>query len=533
MFHPKPRMRRWTRRGLVTGLLVISLVGVSACTADTDSPTAADAELDLLLPAFPLSWDTRSTSGFHLTAQLLIIEPLLRLEPDGTFEPTLAESVEHPDPLTYVYTLRDGVTFSDGSPLTPEDVIYTFGLHSAEDTTSFMARYMAGIESLEATADSEVTVKLSAPDPEWPYTIARMGIVSAAYHEAHPESVGTPDAPQLGTGPYVVEGMTAGTSLELVRNDTYWGEQPRYEAINFEAPADDNARLLALQSGEYDGFLQPPLSQLPALTAAPGYTLTEVPDAATYRIGMDITKAPFDDPAVRRALAHAVDRQAMLDAALGGHGTIANGLVPEELVAALGSSQSVGEAYEALGEQFTYDIDAAAEELADSSVPEGFPLEILVQQTEPPQLLMAQILAQSLAEIGIDVTVRQVDDNTFLSTVISEKSGDGLVIFGANAGSPEPSNMARSAYTPGDFLNMEQFESPTVSTALEEYKHTEDDATKQELLLQIFEEVQAVTPYVPVFQPYVAAIIADQFVIEGFTAFWWASRIDEMIVPAS
>jgi peptide/nickel transport system substrate-binding protein len=85
--------------------------------------------------------------------------------------------------VTYVYALREGVTFSDGSPLTPKDVTYTFGLHSAEDSSSFMARYMAGIESVEATGDREVTVKLSAPDPEWPYTIARIGIVSAAHHD--------------------------------------------------------------------------------------------------------------------------------------------------------------------------------------------------------------------------------------------------------------------------------------------------------------------------------------------------------------
>src|SRR5690606_29174336 len=135
-------------------------------------------------------------------------------------------------------------------------------------------------------------------------------------------------------------------SLELERNEGYWGEEPQYSVIDFEAPADDNARLLALQSGEYDGVLLPPLSQLSTLSAIPGYQTTEVPNASTYRVNMDVTKAPFDDLAVRQAVAHAVDRGAMLDAAFGGHGTIANALVPEAILAAGGDADRVQERLE-------------------------------------------------------------------------------------------------------------------------------------------------------------------------------------------
>jgi hypothetical protein len=82
--HPKPRTRRWARRALVASLLVAGVAGTSACTAPSGSaPT--DLELDLLLPSFPLSWDTRSTSGFPLSAQMLLIGPLLALQPNGSF----------------------------------------------------------------------------------------------------------------------------------------------------------------------------------------------------------------------------------------------------------------------------------------------------------------------------------------------------------------------------------------------------------------------------------------------------------------
>lgn len=529
MSYPKPARRR-ARRALFASSLVFALVGLSACASDTASD---GRELDLLIPAFPASWDARATSGFYLTAQLLINEPLVALAPDGSFVPTLAESVDQPDISTYVYTLREGVSFTDGSPLTVDDVLYTFDLHSAEGTTSFMARYMAGIESVEATGEREITVKLAAPDPEWPYTVARMGIVSAAYYDENPDRVGTPDVPQLGTGPYEVASISAGSKLDLARNGDYWGEAPVYDAINFEAPADDNARLLALQSGEYDAILQAPLSQLSSLSSVPGYTLTEVPEVATYRISMDVTKAPFDDPAVRRAIAHAVDREAMLEAALGGHGSVTNGLVPVDLLIGLGDAQPVEEAYASFGESFTYDVDAAAKELAASSVPDGFAVEVLVQQSDPAQTLMAQILAQSLGEIGIDVSVSQVDDTTFLSRLYLDKSGDGLVVFSFNAGSPEPANMARSAFTPGDFGNMEQFTSPAITDALQAYKSADDDATRQALLLQIFEDANAEVPYVPVFHPSVAAIVADDLEVLDFTSFWWASRIDQIIVPAA
>jgi len=516
---------------LLTVVLASSLVVTSACSGGSGGSEAADSKRNLLLPYLPENWDVRSPTA--LSAQLLINEPLMGLDPKGAFTEVLAESVDHPDPETYVYTLRGGVIFSDGSPLTADDVVYTYGLHSAKGTTSTMARYLADVTSVKATADLEVTVKLSAPNPEWPYAVARMGIVSAAHYKKNADKVGTPGVAQIGTGPYVVSNMSPGTSLDLTRNDKYWGDKPTYKAIEFDAPGDDNARLLALQSGDYDGVLVPPLSQLSSLSSVSGYKTTEVPDVATYRLNMDVTKAPFDDPAVRRAVAHAVDRKAMLKAAFKGHGAIANAIVPQGLLAGLGDSKPVKDAYAAFGEAFTYDLKVAADELANSSVPQGFSFELLVQQSDPAQGLLAQILAQSLAKIGIKVSVKQADDNTVLSKIYRDKAGDGLFIDSWNGGSPEPANMVKSAFTPGDIANLSQFDSSAVNEAFTSYSSVDDDATRQKTLLQILEDVHAETPYVPIIHPAVAAIIADDLELRDFTPFWWNSRIDEIITPAS
>lgn len=185
---------------------MVALVSVLAAACSSSGTSGeADDELKIIVPSAPASWDTRQTASQTLAAQLLVNEPLMTYQSDGSVVPNLASSATNPSRTVYEYTLRKGVTFSDGSPLTVDDVKFSYELHSADDSTSYTAAAWSQVDSIEISGTDKIVITLAAPDPQFRYTIAKVGIVSKAYYEKHGDTVGTPDVPQIGTGPYVFD----------------------------------------------------------------------------------------------------------------------------------------------------------------------------------------------------------------------------------------------------------------------------------------------------------------------------------------
>ncbi len=486
------------RRALLALATLIAAVGPVAggVTASGDAP---GGDIALLLPRMAATWDSRQNTDTPLMALLAVNEPLTAYQPDGTTVPLLASEFEHPDDVTYRYTLREGVAFSDGSPLTVDDVIFSFDLHRGEDTTSNAARYYAGITSIDAVGDNQVEMVLDAPDPQFVYTVARTAIVSKANYEAHGDDIGTPAGMVIGTGPYVFAEFTPEVSVRLEPNPAYWGDPAAFASVTFGTATDDSARLLALQSGDFDGVIAPPISQVAALEALGTYETVSTFDNTVYNVLFDGAAAPFDDPHVRRAFAHAIDRDALIQAVFGGRATIAQSLVPEPIVTAMGGDADVAAAYATLGEAFDFDLDVAREELAQSSVPDGFSIEVPVLTNDPVQSLVVQVIAQDLEEIGISVTPRQVDVNGWVSAFLDHEGSEGLIVDQWTGGTPDPVTIPLSFFTPGSVANWYGLDDPEVSAGLEAYMAADGDpATAQAALLDVLATAQAETPFVPI-----------------------------------
>jgi peptide/nickel transport system substrate-binding protein len=524
--HRRPGRR--LRAAVVAFASVVAVVGVGAVVA----AESADGTLGLLLPLVPASWDTRETAGYHNVVQLAVTEPLTAYAADGTITPLLAIAAEHPDPTTYVYTLRPDVQFSDGTPLTPEDVKFSFELHMGEDSPSYRARFFAGIESIELVGDDQVTVNLAEPDPEFPYAVASLGIVSKAYYEAHPDDIGTPSANQIGTGPYVIAEFTPAVSVTLEPNPRYWGEAPTYDAVTFATASDDSSRLLALQSGDFDGVLLPPIHQVPAIQGLGAYTEYTTFDPTIYRVIFDTTKPPFDDIHVRNAVAHAIDRDAILAGVFGGNAELADSVVLESVVADMGGDADVAAVFDELASGFEFDLDAARAELAQSSLPDGFSIEVPVFSEDPTQALVAQVMAQSLAEIGIDISIEQVDMNGWVG-VFLEGEGDGLIVDQWSAGSPDPATIPRSLFTPGATGNFSKLDDPAVNEALAAYVAADGDGpVQQTALLDTLAAAQALTPYVPLAFPNMYVYLDDDVELNAVTPYFWMVPFAEAFTPA-
>ncbi|HLU55899.1 MAG TPA: ABC transporter substrate-binding protein [Pseudonocardia sp.] len=527
-----PGVSHRARRAVVAVLTVAATLLATACGSSGEG-TESHA-LRLLVPFTPGVWDPRQVSAWPLSGLLLVNEPLTVYQPDGTNAPNLAEKVEQPSPTQFVYTLRPGVTFSDGTAFTAEDVKFSFELHMGEDAESVSAAYWRSVASVDVTGENQVTVTLSEPDAQFPYTVSKTPIVSKAYYAAHGDEVGTSTVPNIGTGPYVFDAFTAYATTTLVPNPGYWGPKATYDSITLETPKDDSARQLALQSGEVDGIYNPPLGQLGSFQALPGFTSHEGPDLPVYRIAFDTTKAPFDDPAVRRAIMHAIDRQALVDGVFGGNAELAPTLVPESITARNADAAAVAAAYQELEAGLTHDIAAARDALAHSSRPDGFTVEVPVQSSDPNQSLIVQTIGQDLAEIGITVTVTAQDDATFLNAVYAEHSTPGMVVDSWTGSSPDPVNMPRNMLMPGSLGNIAQYANPAVTDLLNRYQSmSPTDPERTAVLLQALSTAQQDVPYVPLLFPKVFCFVRDDFAVTDFDTLWWMTRWPEHVTPAA
>ena len=205
----------------------------------------------------------------------------------------------------------------------------------------------------------------------------------------------------MGTGPYRFESFKPSSETVLRRNEDYWGTKPPIAELELRTIADDAQRLLAIQSGEVDGIVGIPLAQLPSFERIPGLQLSEGTDYSVYKFNFDLTKAPWDDPHLRRAFAHAVNRTVLADDLFKGNAEAAVTLVPPSVMSQLLPQGDVEAGYAEIEQTVpAYDLEAAKRELAESSVPDGVATTLLITGSDPNLAAIAQTAAQDLSRSG-------------------------------------------------------------------------------------------------------------------------------------
>lgn len=525
-------------RTAVAACLVLVLAGALAACSGTDAaPTTASegadsgeaTMLDVIVPVHGDVLEPTRLAVNGLANLLLGAEPLVRYASGGELTPTLAEAVEEPDPTTYVFSIREDVEFWDGTPLTADDVVFSFGLHADPESESLNAPFWAEVESIEATGPLEVSVRLTQPNSSFLYTVAYTPILSEAFYAEHGDSVGTPDVLNMGTGPYEFVSFRPSSETVLEANDDYWGGPPPWDRIAMSTISDDAARLNAVQAGEFDAVYNIPIAQLDAFTGLEGFTTAEASDLLVYKFNFDTTQPPFDDVHLRRAFMHAVDREDIVAGALGGHARLAAAVVPPDILVSAGDAAAVEETFARLEEDLEFDLDLAREELAQSSSPDGVEVELLTIASDPNLALIAQTAAQTLAEVGITLTISQVDDNTYYETVYFTHQTGGVSLDGFSGPDPAPITMPRYTLSSafglpkgGQGSNLADYDNPEVDALLEQAGALPADAPEAlTAILDALEAAQADTPYVPIAFPQVYLGVRDGLSIEAFDTFWW------------
>jgi len=480
---------------------------------------------DVLL--VPHDWTTYSGAVMSL-----VEEGTLAFGDDLSLQPAVAETWEAVDPTTYVFTLRDGVTFHDGSPLTAEDVVFTIEWNMDKTNASQLAAFFASVESVEATADNEVTVTLSKPDAQFQYSMAHMSgfIMNKAQLESSGETFGTPDVLPLGTGPYELVEFVPDDHVTLERYEDYWGEPGAAQRIVIRQIPDSQTRLLAMQSGEIDGTFDVPISEVDQWEGLDDVTVITAPSNGVYQLILDQETPPFDDLHVRKAIAYAVDREGIVQAVLNGKGAPALAINPPGIWGGVLDEASVDSFYETLP-TYQFDLDAAEAELAQSSVPDGFEFSIPVPNTDPVAINSFLAISETLAQIGITMNVQQVDPGEWLDVYFAhEDLGAQFMAYFPDYA--DPANYPYLFYYSGNAvangLNGSNYRNDDVDALIDTALQSNDTAERADALEQVIAQANEDVATVPIHWPDSAMAISSDLRLDGYNAFWynipWASR---------
>ena len=531
--------RRRSRILIVASLASLLSLIATACDGggeggDDTGATAGDIEeVTWALPDLPdvllVPHDWTTYSGAIMS---LVEEGALAFGDDLSLQPALAQSWEAVDPTTYVFTLRDGVTFHDGSPLTAEDVVFTLEWNMDPENESQLAAFFGSVDSVEATGDSEVTVTLTKPDAQFQYSMAHMSgfIMNKAQIESAGETFGTPDVLPLGTGPYKLVEFVPDDHVTLERYEDYWGEQGPAKRIVIRSIPDSQTRLLAMQNGDIDGTFDVPISEVDQWESLDGVTVITAPSNGVYQLILDQETPPFDDIHVRKAIAFAVDREGIVQAVLNGKGAAARAINPPGIWGGVLDEASVNAFYDTLP-TYAFDLDAARAELAQSSVPDGFEFSVPVPNTDPVAINSFLAISETLTQIGITMNVEQVDPGEWLDVYFGhEELGAQFMAYFPDYA--DPANYPYLFYYSGNAvangLNGSNYRNPDVDALIEESLESTDTATRAEALQQVIALANEDVATVPIHWPDSAMAISSDLRLDGYSAFWynipWAIR---------
>ncbi len=383
-----------------------SVLALSASVLATQALAKSDITIAMQLEPPHLDPTSAAAQAIDSVVYTNIFEGLTRFMGDGSVVPGLAESWEISDDGTvYTFKLRDGVTFHDGTTMDAEDVKFSLDRAMAEDSANAQKALFAGIESVEAVEPLTVKVTLSEPNGNFLFNMAWGDAVIVAS-----DSIDDIKTNPVGTGAFTFGEWVQGDSITLNRNPDYWGDQPALETATFKFISDPTAAFAAMMAEDVDVFDNFPAPEnLPQFEADPRFQVLVGSTEGETILSTNNKQAPFDDILVRQALAHAIDRQAIIDGAMFGYGTpIGTHFAPHH------------PAYVDLTGQSAYDPEKAKSLLAEAGLADGFETTL---HLPPPSYARrgGEIIAAQLAEVGIKAEIINVEWAQWLESVFKGK----------------------------------------------------------------------------------------------------------------
>ena len=391
-----------------------------AALMTTAATNGAEAAKDTLVvgmrlePAPGLDPTTGAAAAISQITLYNIFEGLTRITESGEVEPGLATSWRVSDDLkTFAFTLRRGVKFADGTDFDAADVKFTFERNALPGSTNKRKRYFTNIKRIDASDPFEVVIELERPSPVFLFNMGESTSVIVA-----PESAARNVTHPVGTGPYRFERWVKGDSVALIKNPLYRDAgSVRIARVVFKFVADPSAQVAALLAGDVDLF---PILGAPESLARfkddPRFVVLEGTTEGETILAINNRRKPLDDIRVRRAIAHAIDRQPIIDGAMFGHGTpIGTHFAPHH------------PAYVDLTARYPHDPERARTLLAEAGYAGGLTVSL---KLPPPTYARrgGEIIASQLAKVGIRASIEPLEWAQWLDVVFKQKNYDLSIV---------------------------------------------------------------------------------------------------------
>jgi peptide/nickel transport system substrate-binding protein len=434
-----------------------------------------------------------------------LCEPLVRVAPDYSLSPGLAASYTFSDPTTLVLKLRQGVTFSDGAPMTAQDVVYSLNRNLDPKVASNYGYLFTTVKSIAATDPATVTITFSRPSPTFPTTLATLAgaVVEKKFAEAKGEAFGSPDTGVVCTGPFTFTSYDGSTKLVLTRNDHYWDTAHRAHAktFTFVYAADNSALVNGLTSGQIQGAFNIPsnlLDQLRSASDGKVYLGGEGSTPVNLDLLMSKDSGPGADPRVRQALSLVIDRQAIAKTIFKGASD------PLYKVVGPGLWGYQKDAFRAAYQSQVKQPDvAAAKALVQQANAAGATLTLGYPSANPQLVQLATVLQQEAAQIGITLKLVGVPNQQYGSLFSDPNARKPFDLFITlnYVELPEPALMDGLYGGTGGGTNFSGYSNPVVDKALEQAGQTADPADRAKLVLDAEAQLAKDLPSIPIVQP--------------------------------
>ncbi|WP_244301252.1 ABC transporter substrate-binding protein [Leucobacter insecticola] len=432
-----------------------------------------------------------------------IFEPLVSFDDNGEIIPWLADYEVDDDGLVYTFTLRDGVSFSNGEAVTPEDVLFSLERHLEVGGPLPLT---APIESIEASGDRGVVITLSGPYT--PFLSELSGFANGIF----PANFGGKSEEEffkkpVGTGPFVVNEWDPNGDISFVKNEHYWQEgKPYLDGLVYKFIADDTQLRQQLAAGQIDAIDTVPAANAAEVEGAANTVLSKTKAWSTEQVFFNTQREQFADEHVRRAIAHALDREGITAATGFGTAETANVLLPPTIL------------YSANGEKgiaLDFDVAAAKKELAESAYPDGFETTLLIPSGNSQRAQIAQVIQESLAEIGITVKIEQLDIAVFRERFFAYDFD--MMINNGQSDAPDPNGFITFQADPEGFSKSywTHFTDARVTELMHEGRETPDGEKREAIYREIQQILAEKVPYIPLYFP--SNLKATTEAVQGFT----------------
>ena len=477
-------MRRW----LLATIASIALCG-SAGAADLKIGVAS--EVTTLDPHF-----------FHLTPNTeidkLIYSGLITQDANLKVVPDLAASWRTTDPTHWEFKLRPGVKWQDGSPLTADDVVFSYQrARNVPNSPGSFLQFLKHVKTTTATDDHTVVIETDQPDPILLNEILNVWIVSRKNAENATTADYNSRKAAVGTGPYRVVEWVPGDHITLERFDGYFGAKPDWQRVTYKPITSDASRVAALLSGDVDLINNVPGNDVATLKANPKVTLgtmesnrcyfwtLDVDRDATPQItdadGKPMTKNPLKDERVRRAMSMAIDRAALVSKVMQGQAVEAAQFNPQGTPGTSAKMKPVA-----------YDLTGAKKLLAEAGYANGFGVVVNSSNDRyPNDAQVNQAVAQMWSRLGLKTSVNAVPKAIYFPRVV--KLEYSVSMAGNSTDTGEPLSQLQyllGTYTPSKGMgagNSGRYSDPKFDAIIDKAAMTLDDGKRNALLAEAYE----------------------------------------------